>query len=52
VRSGFNPILIAVEPDLQFGQTRERARQLGFRAYHVLRSANLDMWRQPQGSTT
>jgi uncharacterized protein (DUF58 family) len=49
VRSGFNPILIAVEPDLQFGQTRERARQLGFRAYHVLRSANLDMWRQPTG---
>jgi uncharacterized protein (DUF58 family) len=51
VRSGFNPILIAVEPDLHFGQTRERARQLGFRAYHVLRSANLEMWRQPQGST-
>lgn len=49
VRSGFNPILIAVEPDLQFGQTRQRARQLGFRAYHVLRSANLDLWRQPQG---
>jgi uncharacterized protein (DUF58 family) len=50
VRSGFNPILIAVEPDLQFGQTRERARQLGFRAYHVLRSASLELWRQPLGS--
>lgn len=49
VRSGFNPILIAVEPDLQFGQTRERARQLGFRAYHVKPSANLDLWRRPQG---
>lgn len=49
VRSGFNPILIAVEPDLQFGQTRERARQLGFRAYHVKSSANLDLWRRPQG---
>jgi uncharacterized protein (DUF58 family) len=49
LRSGFNPILVAVEPDLQFGQTRQRARQLGFRAYHVLRSANLDLWRQPQG---
>lgn len=48
VRSGFNPILVAVEPDLQFGQARERARQLGFRAYHVLRSANLDLWRRPQ----
>ncbi|MFL7837494.1 MAG: DUF58 domain-containing protein [Candidatus Promineifilaceae bacterium] len=50
VRSGFNPILIAVEPDLHFGRTRERARQLGFRAYHVLRSANLELWRQPHGS--
>jgi uncharacterized protein (DUF58 family) len=49
LRSGFNPILVAVEPDLQFGQTRERARQLGFRAYHVLRSDNLDLWRRPQG---
>lgn len=49
VRSGYNPILIAVEPDLQFGRTRERARKLGFRAFHVLRSANLDLWRQPQG---
>jgi uncharacterized protein (DUF58 family) len=45
-RSGFNPILIAVEPDLQFAQTRERARQLGFRAYHVLRSGNMELWRK------
>ena len=49
VRTGFNPILIAVEPDLQFGQTRKRARELGFRAYHVPRSADLDLWRRPQG---
>ncbi len=49
LRAGFNPILIAVEPDLQFGRTRELAHQLGFRAYHVLPSANLDLWRQPQG---
>lgn len=49
VRSGFNPILIAVEPDVQFNRTRERARKLGFRAYHVLRADNLDLWRQPQG---
>ncbi len=49
VRSGFNPILIAVEPDAQFSRTRERARKLGFRAYHVLHADNLDLWRQPQG---
>jgi hypothetical protein len=49
VRTGFNPILIAVEPDLQFGRTRGRARKLGFRAFHVLPSAELDLWRQPQG---
>ena len=35
VRAGFNPVLLVLEPDLQFGQVRERARQLGFAAYHV-----------------
>ena len=49
LRAGYNPILLAVEPDLQFGRARERAQQLGFRAYHVLYSANLDLWRRPQG---
>lgn len=35
VRAGFNPVLLAIEADMQFGQVRERARQLGFAAYHV-----------------
>lgn len=35
VRAGFNPVLFVLEPDMQFGQVRERARQLGFAAYHV-----------------
>jgi len=47
VRSGFNPILIVVEGDHNFGLVRERARRLGFRAYNVTSSSNLDLWRQP-----
>jgi uncharacterized protein (DUF58 family) len=35
LRSGFNPILIVVEPYQNFSQLRERARQLGFQAYHI-----------------
>lgn len=41
VRAGFNPVLLVVEPDLQFPQVRERARQLGFTAYHVLETSDL-----------
>lgn len=41
VRAGFNPILIAVEPDYNFGQVRERARRLGFRAFNVADKADL-----------
>ncbi len=51
VRSGFNPILVAVEPDRQFAETRRRARQLGFQAYHVLQSENLTLWRRTHGQT-
>ncbi len=46
VRSGFNPILIAVEGAYNFGLVRERARRLGFRAYNVTATSGLDMWRQ------
>jgi uncharacterized protein (DUF58 family) len=46
VRYGFNPILIAVEGDNNFGLVRERARRLGFRAYNVTVSSNLDLWRK------
>lgn len=47
VRAGLNPVLIAVEPDGQFGQVRERARQLGFTAFNVTRREHLDRWKRP-----
>jgi uncharacterized protein (DUF58 family) len=45
-RAGFNPILIAVEADYNFGVVRDRARHLGFQAYKVAGMADLDRWRQ------
>ena len=50
VRSGFNPILIAVEGDQNFGLVRERARRLGFRAYNVTAISGIDLWRQGRQS--
>lgn len=47
LRSGFNPILIAVEPDANFSTVRERARQLGFQAYNISSPRKLDVWRRP-----
>jgi hypothetical protein len=41
VRSGFNPILLVVEPDREFSLVRERARQLGFTAYHIMERRDL-----------
>ncbi len=49
VRTGYNPVLIAVEPDANFGLVRERARRLGFSAYPVAAQADLDRWRQRTG---
>jgi uncharacterized protein (DUF58 family) len=49
-RAGFNPILVAVEPDANFGLVRERARLLGFRAYNVSSRAGLERWEQPSES--
>jgi uncharacterized protein (DUF58 family) len=48
VRAGYNPILITVEPDHNFGLVRERARRLGFRAFNVTRRSGLDLWRRPR----
>lgn len=48
VRSGFNPVLIVVEPDYNFGRVRERARKLGFSAYNVAHFRDLDAWRRPR----
>jgi len=41
LRAGYNPILIVVEPYTNFAQARERARRLGFAAYHVAREEDL-----------
>lgn len=46
VRAGYNPILVAIEPDANFGAVRERARRLGFQAYNVTGRAGLDQWQQ------
>jgi uncharacterized protein (DUF58 family) len=49
-RNGFNPILIAVEPNANFGQVRERARRLGFQAYNIIDRRDLAPWQQsPKG---
>lgn len=47
VRAGLNPVLILVTPTHQFAQIRERARRLGFNAYHVTQRKDLDKWRRP-----
>ena len=47
-RAGFNPILVAVEPDANFALVRERARRLGFRAYNLTSRADLDRWQRPE----
>ncbi len=41
VRAGLNPVLLTVQPDAQFSQVRQRARQLGFAAYRVTRPEHL-----------
>jgi uncharacterized protein (DUF58 family) len=47
VRAGLNPVLIVITPTPRFGDVRERARSLGFSAYHITTEKDLDMWRQP-----
>ncbi len=46
VRAGYNPILLATEPSLSFGNVQERARRLGFAAYQVAHQRDLNQWRQ------
>ncbi|MCL4264315.1 MAG: DUF58 domain-containing protein [Anaerolineae bacterium] len=50
-RAGYNPVLMAVEPDANFAQVRERARRLGFSAYLVAAPHDLDRWRAPDRVT-
>lgn len=47
VRTGYNPILFAVEPDHNFSEVRERARRLGFGAFNVSSPQDFDQWRAP-----
>ncbi|MEZ4646167.1 MAG: DUF58 domain-containing protein [Chloroflexota bacterium] len=47
VRSGFNPVLIAIEPDYNFGLVRERAQRLGFAAYNITQTRDMDQWKRP-----
>jgi len=48
VRSGFNPVLICVEPDHNFGEVRQRAQRLGFKAFNITAARDLAPWRQPK----
>jgi uncharacterized protein (DUF58 family) len=41
-RSGFNPVLVAIAPQPNFAEVRERARRLDFAAYLVTRRAHLE----------
>jgi hypothetical protein len=47
VRAGFNPILIITTPTHLFGEIRERARRLGFVAFHIVAEKDLDAWQRP-----
>ena len=41
LRSGYNPVLLCVQPMREFGRIRQRCKQLGFHAYHVLQETEL-----------
>ncbi len=45
VVGGYNPVLILIEPDIEFSRVREQARQLGFQAFQVAAIRDLDKWR-------
>ncbi len=47
VRSGYNPALIVTTPSAHFSLIAERARQLGFSAFHVSSRADLAAWQEP-----
>jgi hypothetical protein len=44
VRAGFNVILLVVEPYADFATAHERARHLGFAAYHLPDRQALRRW--------
>jgi uncharacterized protein (DUF58 family) len=47
-RRGLNPILIAVEPNANFGLVRQRARRLGFQAFNISDRRDFSPWQRPQ----
>lgn len=49
-RRGFNPILIVVEPNANFGVVREQARHLGFQAYNINSRRDLTQWQRPKSA--
>ena len=44
VRAGFNVVMFVVEQYVDFPSIEERARLLGFRAYHIPDSQALRRW--------
>lgn len=46
-RSGFNPILIAIEPNANFNLVRDRARRLGFQAHNINDRRDMARWQRP-----
>lgn len=46
VRAGYNAVLVAIEPDYNFDKARERARSLGFTAYNIRQTKDLEQWAQ------
>jgi uncharacterized protein (DUF58 family) len=46
VRAGFNVVLLVIEPYSDFASVRERARLLGFHAYHVPDRRSLRRWQK------
>ncbi len=46
VKAGYNPLLIAVDPQTDMRATRERARRLGFQAYQAREERDLNRWRK------
>jgi len=49
-RRGLNPILIAVEPNANFGLVRQRARRLGFQAFNIADRRDFSPWQRPQAA--
>jgi len=50
VRNGFNVVLIVIEQFVDFTAIQERARLLGFEAYHIADPQALRRWQQPHGN--